>query len=170
MDFHYPGLSETERRIIRIEITINCLTNTVLNALCAWLLNRSKAAVPTDFWNVLLDLAITCFCICTLTSFFCSASAGRYLKNGGFTLRAGDGTWLSDLPRRPYLLGACLAGMTGLPLGALLGLGFTFLHVPVLPLAGFVLYKGLFGGILGGIVCSVVLLCRRVERGGRKRA
>ena len=74
----------TAHKTLRKEITINFCTNFLFNALCAWLINHSAVVVNTDFWNVLLDIAITSFCTCVLTSFFCVAAAKRYLRAGVF--------------------------------------------------------------------------------------
>lgn len=152
------SLSAAAYQRLRNEVITNFITNFFFNALCAWLIQRKAAAVPTDFWNVLLDLMITSFCVCNLTTFFSAAAAKRYKKAGIFTGNAADGNWLCDLPRSPLFLGACLTGLTGLPFGVFGGLGFTFLHVPSLPLAAFVLYKGIYGGILGAFVCAFVML------------
>lgn len=159
-------LARSARIVMRREIFTNFFTNFLFNALCAWLINRSKVTVNTDFWNVLLDISITSFCTCNLTTFFSVAAAKRYTKAGIFSGKIPYKGWLCDLPSGPVLLGACLMGVTGLPLGALLGIGFTFLRIPVLPFKGFVLYKGIFGGILGACICAAVLFAANVRKGG----
>lgn len=148
----------TMRRAFTRETVTNFATNAFLNGLCAWLLFNASTGAPMDFWNVLIDLSITCFCVCMITTFFCAAAARRLARAGVIVPQAPDGSIVADLPRRTYMLGASLAGLATCPSVLVVGLGFMLVGVTALPPLVFVAYKALFGGVLGAIVCRVVLM------------
>lgn len=149
--------TDAARKAIARETVTNFATNAFLNGLCAWLLFGASAGAPTDFWNVLIDLSITCFCVCMITTFFCAAAGRRLVRAGIVAPRVPDGSLAADLPRRTYLLGACLAGLSTCPSVLAVGLGFMLAGVTMLPPVAFTAYKALFGGVLGALVCRIVL-------------
>lgn len=145
------------RKAFTRETITNFATNAFLNGLCAWLLFGATAGAPTDFWNVLIDLSITCFCVCTITTFFCAAAGRRLVRAGIVVPRASDGSLVADLPGRTYLLGASLVGLSTCPSVLVVGFLFTLTGVTMLPPLAFIAYKALFGGVLGTLVCRIVL-------------
>lgn len=155
---HERNAPSAMRRAFTRETVTNFATNAFLNGLCAWLLFNASVGAPTDFWNVLIDLSITCFCVCMITTFFCAAAARRLVRTGVIAPKTPDGSVVADLPRRTYMLGACLAGLATCPSVLVIGLGFTLIGVTALPPLAFVVYKAVFGGVLGAIVCRVVLM------------
>lgn len=156
-------LTPAARGVLRREAITNFCTNALLNGLFAWCINNASPFVSTTFWNVLLDIAITSFCTCVLTSLFCTAAARRAHRAGALCPLPPDGSFIADLPSRAYVMGANLGGLVGVPVGTLLGLGFMAIGVPELPFAGFVAYKALFGGVLGTLTCLVVFRRQRYE-------
>lgn len=155
-------ISEKERisavkTATRIETAICLVVNALLNALVAWLIYRHAAWIATDFWSIFIDSCITCFCICFFTAYFTTRAARRYLHTGLFRLLPQKGTLLGRLPRHSVLLGICFAGIAMVPLALCLGLGFSLLGIGQLSLWGFILYKGIWSGLLGGCICALTL-------------
>lgn len=144
--------------VIAVEVTVNAMTNTLLNGLCAWLIYRRAAVVPCGFAGIMIDAGITCTAICFCTVPFSVAAAKRHLKSGALKNQEIKDRRFSYLPRHPLLLALFFALPVILPLGLLLGWGFSFLGITELPVFGFVLYKGILGGLLGGCVCAAALI------------
>ena len=136
--------------VIAVEVTVNAITNTLLNGLCVWLIYRRAAIVPCGFAGIMIDVCITCIAICFCTVPFSVAAAKRHLKSGALKKREIKDRRFSYLPRHPLLLALFFAPLVMLPLGLLLGWGFAFLEITELSVFGFVLYKGILGGLLGG--------------------
>lgn len=156
------ALKKAYRKVQAIEISINFLINAGLNALLAWLIHMNAERVPTDFWSLFIEAVITCLCVCLLVTLFGSMSCRRYRK-AGLVLVSGKKSWTDDLPRGTFLLGVTLFGLAVLVTVPVLGAGFALLGVYSLPLTGFITFKGIFGGVLGAVCCSLVLRRRLYE-------
>lgn len=162
-------MGRNAKKIMRNEACINFLTNCFCNSLCAWLLHRGALSVPMDFWNVLIDTFLTSYFVALCTTGFCSLSGRRYLASGVFLPKEPDGSLISDLPGRPLLMGLTLAGCGVLVWIPVFGGFFTAAGITALPVWQFILFKGIWGGVFGMLVCIAVLnRCRfDIRRGGR---
>lgn len=159
----YAGQEGRERMTIAVEASINIASNALLNALCAWLIWRGAQAVPCDLISVLIDTCITCLFVCLITTPFCVAAAKRHLTSGALARREpGKISPLARLPRRTFPLALALALCAMVLLGLLFGSAFALSGTAALPVEAFVAYKGVWGGLLGGCVCSLVLVRQRL--------
>ena len=146
------------KQIIIIEAGINFFTNASLNSLCAYLLNRNAAAVSCDLVDIIIDTCITCLFISLCTTPLSAAAAKRYIRSGALQKHmAGKRSILPHFPRKSLALALCFAFIVMLPLAPLLAVCFSISGISVLSVAGFVLYKGVLGGIIGSCVCIAVL-------------
>ncbi len=144
------AMKEAVKKILRTETIINLFTNAILNALCAFLINMRAETVATDFFSVAIDMFITCHCTAMLTTGFAVFSARRYKKLGVYT----EDRWASGFPKNPVLLGLVIADIfffVGLALGGI----FALCTVTTMPLWIFVLYKGIFGAVIGIVAVNV---------------
>jgi hypothetical protein len=64
---------------------------------------------------------------------------------------------ISNLPRNYLLLAAAIVGIVSPILVLIFGFGFTALGVHELPLSAYVVFKGVYGGLLGAAVAYIVL-------------
>lgn len=157
-------MTKRQLQTIETEAAINFATNFLLNGLCAWLIQRHAAVVPTDFWNMVIDTYITCQCICILVTLFMTAAANRYFKSGVFQV-VKAGRILADFPKNPILLGILLGALSTFVLAPAFGIFFTILAIQEIPVWSFILFKSLWGGIWGAVIC--VLTLRRYLDCGR---
>ena len=154
---------------LAVEIGINFMTNCLLNALCAWLINKNADVVTTNAVGIFIDTCITCLFICLCTTPFAVAAAKRYQKSGILKEWKPKAGFLAHYPKNPVLLALSFAFSIMLPIGILLGIGFSAFGISVLPILNFVLYKGISGGIIGGCVCALTLVRYQFLQKGARR-
>ena len=162
------GMMDTATRVtFGIEAGLNLLISGFLNALCAWLLFRGAPAVPVDFWSLFIDTVITCYLVSVCTAFFATASARRYLERGmHVSLGAGWAARLDALPRAWLPMGCCLFGACLPVLVAAFGIAFGACGTGFLETGQFMLFKALWGGMYGALVCIIILLRHLAWEGG----
>ncbi len=141
-----------------IEAGINFVISGLLNALVAWLLYRGALFVPFGFWNLFIDTTITCFLVCLCTAYFSTKSAMRYKRQGvALTARGAWKSALESLPSAWFPIGCCLFGMCLPALLAVFGAVFGLAGLEALAPVQFIVFKGLWGGLFGALVCFAVL-------------
>jgi len=146
-------MKEKLRKAFLIETIINFCTSGVLNALCAWLINKQMSFVDVNIWSSMVDLYITAHCTSLLTVFFSHSSAKRYCRLGAYT----EGSFFAGFAKNPLLLGLLVGDISFIIGAVLVNVLFALLHVSVLPLYGFVVYKGFFGALTGAATANIAL-------------
>ncbi len=151
--------SERHRQFFLIEqCAVPALFNVVLNALIAWALFRSVAAVP--LWgdaSVGVDLLATGFILPFLTCLIVSAIVGRQVRSGKLPRLPSDQLSLSRWAERSPALRGLFLGSVGVVLGAVpivwaLSLG----QAQPIPLQSFIVFKAVWAGMLALLVTPVV--------------
>ncbi len=138
---------------IRTQAIASFIINAVINGLIIWLLTIGKTVYTTGALSVLITFAIDNFITCPLLGWFGADGAVKNLKKAGtlFSLPSGD-TRLGRMARRMQkparfglLLGFCAFALV---LG-LSAAGVYLFGVATLTRWGYVLYKGLYTGVVG---------------------
>ncbi|MBR0092802.1 MAG: hypothetical protein IJP92_14010 [Lachnospiraceae bacterium] len=152
-------MNRKEKITLGIEAEMNFLISGFLNGLCAWLIYRGSPFVPVDFWSRFIDTTITCFLVSVCTAFFSTASAKRYRRQG-LRVMSGKGRCKCSeaLPEAALPAGCCLFGMCLPLLIALFTVIFYAAGVEALSVVQYVIFKGIWGGLYGALICTVVLM------------
>ena len=142
-----------------IEAGINFIISGLLNGLCAWQIHRRNLFVPLDFWSLFIDTTITCFLVSVCTACFTVASAKRYRRQGiQMTSGKAPRRFADAVPTAAFPAGCCLFGMCLPLLIALFTVIFYAAGVVVLSVVQYVMFKGIWGGLYGALICTVVLM------------
>jgi hypothetical protein len=158
-------LTPAHRRfLIRDALLIAALVNAALNALIAWLFTLSEdevpqAAVPlVEGPSVVVDVVATCFVLPFLTTLAITSVVWNELREGHLTrLPREPGSW-AELPhtrlRRAGVIGLLCMFVFG-PISAGLVLLFDYGDIST---GEFVLFKALFGIVLGALVTPFIAM------------
>lgn len=142
-----------------IEMGINFIISGFLNGLCAWLWHHTAVTVPTAFWSLFIDTAITCYLVSVCTAFFATKSGKRYLVQGMYvTVKEVWNRRLQSLPETAFPIGCCLFGMYLPVLIAVFWSVFHLAGTTAMSVVCYMIFKGVWGGLYGAFICIVVLL------------
>lgn len=139
--------------VLLVNSACNIVINGSLNALFAWLLNKSTPTVMFEFWTIAINWIITCHIMCFLNITSTNSLAKSYCKKGLYT----ESNKLIALPTSPLLLKLLFSEISSLFAIILFVLPPVLLKIDSFSLWEFVLYKGLGGAIIGSTMANIVL-------------
>jgi hypothetical protein len=163
----WRSLPAPHRRWIVVNaLFITALINLVLNALIAFLFTRGQPDVP--FWarplsetSLLGDTLGTIFILPLITGLLATAAVHADERRGAFepiSLTEPFDSWVKRLPaagiRRGAAFGAIIFVFVAPPVAAILAL----IDPGTISCAHFIVYKGIFGIVLGALVTPVIAL------------
>jgi hypothetical protein len=158
------SISEAHRSyLVREQVITPALVNCALNGMIAWLIFRSRPAIPV--WGeggLVFDTIATLFLLPFLTCLIVTPLIRRGVAGGkvpALRWRAADHAVLGYLPLSVWARGAAigaLAVVAGLPL--ILG-GLSLAGIASLAPLRVVVLKGVYTGLLAGLVGPVIALC-----------
>jgi hypothetical protein len=159
-------LTPAHRRFLwRDAVLIAAIANGVLNAFFAWLFTLGEDEVPkataplVGGTSVLVDTVATCFVLPFLTTLVITTVIWGELRNGHLTRIPRAQSSLVDRLRHRRLRRATIIGLLCLfvfgPMSALLLVLFDYGDISV---GEFVLYKAIFGIVLGAVVTPLIAM------------
>ncbi len=159
-------LTPAHRRfLLRDALLIAALANAVLNALIAWLFTFSEEEVPLAKApliggpSVLVDSIATCFVLPFLTTLAITTVVWKELRDGHLTRIPRAPRSFADRLPRTRLRRATRIGLICLAvLGPIAAAGVLLFDYGDIPVGEFVLYKAIFGVVLGSIVTPPIAL------------
>ena len=158
-------MTEDSKHHLRHEFLVGGISNTIFNGLIAWLLLRGGADLA---WgghsSFVVDILATAFLLPLIVAFIVIPLQKKKLGDG--RLQAVD---LSHNPRLSSLVGwlprptwarALLFGLFGLcVIAPLTLLGFKLLGIEVVAPLNYAVFKGLWAGLMAGILVIPMVLC-----------
>lgn len=143
---------------VRLNVTMNFVLNIIINAIIAYFLNKSVPFFIALSNSFLFDMALTGFLLSVIIFPLISVPAIKKLKSGAVEAIPAQSmtqyALASVLPANTFLATAVM-GLFGIVIGLL----FCALAAIVLPaqfdVYTFVIYKGIYCGILAAWVCLV---------------
>lgn len=155
------GVSPEHRRFLLLEQGLGAgVVNAVLNALIAWLSFRSTMMVP--FWgqqSIGADTIGTCIILPLLTTLIATPLCRARVRAGALSPLAPTptlGRVLGGLPTGTFTRGLVVGVLTAMVVAPPTLLALRWLGVTAWPLATFIGFKGVFGGMLGAVVTPIV--------------
>ena len=143
---------------LRLQATVAAAFNFFIGGMIAALIYHKVDFVPTNAFNIAIDITITCLLTFAITTPFCMLSLRRD-KTGGVLVAKTPLTrlfaWLSS---RPALLCISLALCAALILFALAASLLAFLNVTAMPFYLYIVLKSIFSSVLGASA-TYTMLC-----------
>ena len=162
-----PGeLTAAHRRfLVRDAFLVAAVANAVLNALIAWLFTLGEdeialAAAPlVGGPSVLVDSVATCFVLPFLTTLAITTVIWKEMREGRLTrlLRAA-GSFAERLPATRLRRATWIGALCLLAIGPIVAVGVLLFDYGDVPVGQFVLYKAIFGVLLGAVVTPPIAL------------
>ena len=162
-----PGeLTAAHRRfLVRDAFLVAAFVNAVLNALFAWFFTLGEdeialAAAPlVGGPSVLVDSVATCFVLPFLTTLAITTVVWKELREGHLTrlLRA-PGSLAERLPPTRLRRATWIGVLCLLAIGPVVAAGVLLFDYGDVPVGQFVLYKAIFGVLLGAIVTPPIAM------------
>ena len=160
------GLTPAHRRfLLRDAVLIAAVANGVLNALFAWLFTVGEDEIPqakaplVGGPSVLVDTVATCFILPFLTTLVITTVIWGEMRNGHLTKIPRAVNSFADRLPKTRLRRATIVGVICLLLfGPLCAAGVLLFDYGDISIGEFVLFKTIFGIVLGAMVTPVIAL------------
>jgi len=141
------------RKYIRTQAIASFIINAVINGLIIFFLAWGKKVYTVGYLSVLITFAIDNFITCPLLGLFGASGAVKNLKKEKtiFTLSPAKAglAWLSKWMEKPNRYGLLLGFAAFAVVFGLSVAGMYLFHAETLTKWGYVIYKGLYTGLLG---------------------
>ena len=159
-------LTPAHRRFLwRDAVLIAAIANGVLNALFAWLFTLGEDEVPkataplVGGTSVLVDTVATCFVLPFLTTLVITTVIWGEMRKGHLTRIPRAQSTLLDQLKHPRLRRATIVGLMCLFIfGPISAIGVLLFDYGDISVGAFVLYKMIFGIVLGAIVTPLIAM------------
>jgi hypothetical protein len=139
-----------------VDAAVNFVANAVINGAIAWLLLGQGGALEMTAMG--FDLAVTAFILALIVALIAIALARRQMGGG-----VGEGRRWTWLPQAAWARALVLAGLAVFVFAGPAAAGLAAVQAAPMPVLDFVIFKGVFCGVVGAAVNAASQLAERCQ-------